>query len=133
MKIVICSITKMPSGFWDYIHLSRSRTDEEDDQAHHNLQEGLFQIASQTCNILVQVNNTNNINFGQDFHYSTSKSSEFEEATTSKGNGRKTTTFFDLEQSVVLLQPKQQSGTSTPTRGRLSIRLSEYKRRLSVS
>ena len=122
----------MPSGFWDYIHLSRSRTDEEDDQAHHNLQEGLFQIASQTCNILVQVNNTNNINLGPDFHYSTSNSSEFAEATTSKGNGRKTTTFFDMEQSVVLLQPKQ-SGSSTPTRGRLSIRLSEYKRRLSVS
>lgn len=30
----------------------------------HNLQEGLFQIASQTCNLLVQVNNTNNISYG---------------------------------------------------------------------
>lgn len=124
----------MPSGFWDYIHLGRSRTDEEDDQAHHNLQEGLFQIASQTCNILVQVNNTNNINVGSDFHYEGSRSSSYSQASTSTGTTRKTT-FFDLEQSVVLLQPKQ-SGTSspsTPTRGRLSIRLSEYKRRLSVS
>lgn len=124
----------MPSGFWDYIHLGRSRTDEEDDQAHHNLQEGLFQIASQTCNILVQVNNTNNINVGSDFHYDGSTSSSFSQASTSTGTTRKTT-FFDLEQSVVLLQPKQSrtSEPSTPTRGRLSIRLSEYKRRLSVS
>lgn len=122
----------MPTGFWDYIHLGRSRTDGEDDQAHHNLQEGLFQIASQTCNILVQVNNTNNINLGSDFHYATSTNSSFSEASTSKGNARKTT-FFDLEQSVVLLQPKQTSGPSRSTsRGRLSIRLSEYKRRLSV-
>lgn len=125
----------MPSGFWDYIHLGRTRTDDDDeDETHHNLQEGLFQIASQTCNILVQVNNTNNINLGSDFHYA-SKTSSFSEASTSANSSRKTT-FFDLEQSVVLLQPKQQSRSSTPltpTRGRLSVRLSEYKRRLSVS
>lgn len=121
----------MSSGFWDYIHLGRSRTYEEDDQAHHNLQEGLFQIASQTCNILVQVNNTN-INVSPDFHYGGSTSSSFSEASTSTGTTRKTT-FFDLEQSVVLLQPKENRAPSTPTRGRLSIRLSEYKRRLSVS
>lgn len=29
-----------------------------------NLKDGLFQIASHTCNLLVQVNNTNNISFG---------------------------------------------------------------------
>lgn len=128
----ISASNKMPSGFWDYIHLSRSRTDDEDedDQTQHNLQEGLFQIASQTCNILVQVNNTNNINFGSNFHYS---SSEFSEASTSSGATRKTT-FFDLEQSVVLLQPKQSKDSvpTTPTKGRFH-RLSEYKRRLSVS
>lgn len=123
----------MPAaGFWDYIHLGRSRTNEDDDeQAHHNLQEGLFQIASQTCNILVQVNNTNNINVGSNYHYS---SSDFSEASTSSRSSRKTT-FFDLEQSVVLLQPKQSrtSSLSTPTKGRFHRRLSEYKRRLSVS
>lgn len=118
----------MPSGFWDYILLSRSRTDESDDQAHHNLQEGLFQIASQTCNILVQVNNTNNVHYN---NFSTSTSSEFPEASTSSSSSRKTT-FFDLEQSVVLLQPKDSKPT-TPTKGRLQHRLSEYKRRLSVS
>lgn len=123
----------MPTaGFWDYIHLSRSRTnDDDDEQAHQSLQEGLFQIASQTCNILVQVNNTNNINVGSNYQYS---SSDFSEASTSTRTTRKTT-FFDLEQSVVLLQPNQSrsSSLSTPTKGRFHHRLSEYKRRLSVS
>lgn len=116
----------MPAGFWDYIHLGRSRTNDEDDDERepHNLQEGLFQIASQTCNILVQVNNTNNINFHSDYS----------EPSTSTGTTRKTT-FFDLEQSVVLLQSKQGkvSAPSTPTRGKFHRQLSEYKRRLSVS
>lgn len=122
----------MPSGFWDYIHLGRTRSDEDDEQAQHNLQEGLFQIASQTCNILVQVNNTNNINVGSNFHYT---DADFQQPSTSTGTTRKTT-FFDLEQSVVLLQPKQSKSPatpSTPTKGRLQHRLSEYKRRLSVS
>lgn len=128
----------MPSGFWDYIHLSRSRThdddDDDEDQAHHNLQEGLFQIASQTCNILVQVNNTNNINIGSSFQYD--KSTDFSQASTSTSRSTSKATFFDLEQSLVLLQPKQSnvspSQPSTPSRGRFH-RLSEYKRRLSVS
>lgn len=127
----------MPSGFWDYIHLSRTTThndddDDDDDQAHHNLQEGLFQIASQTCNILVQVNNTNNINLGSNFQYD--KPSDFSQASTSTTRSTRKTTFFDLEQSVVLLQPEQNktSQPSTPSRGRFH-KLSEYKRRLSVS
>lgn len=48
------SIT-MPS-WWDYLHINRQYRNKR------NLEEGLFQIASQTCNILVKVNNTNNIN-----------------------------------------------------------------------
>lgn len=124
----------MPSAaFWDYIHLGRSRTNEEDDddQAHHNLQEGLFQIASQTCNIIVQFNNTNNINLGSSYHYASG--SHYDEPSTSSSTRK--TTFFDLEQSVVLLQPKhnETSSPSTPTKGRFHHRLSEYKRRLSVS
>lgn len=51
----------MPS-FWDYF--SGGDGGNSNYQAHHNLQEGLLTIASQTCNILVQVNNTNTINFG---------------------------------------------------------------------
>lgn len=34
-------------------------------QSNHNLQEGLFQIATHTCSLLVQVNNTNNISFSR--------------------------------------------------------------------
>ncbi|XP_035450354.2 5'-3' exonuclease PLD3 isoform X1 [Spodoptera frugiperda] len=45
----------MPS-WWDYLHFNRQYHNKR------NLEEGLFQIASQTCNILVKVNNTNNIN-----------------------------------------------------------------------
>lgn len=119
----------MPSGFWDYIHLGRSRTNDGDEEQAHNLQEGLFQIASQTCNILVQVNNTNNINLSYD-GYDTKKNAHF-----SGECSRSTTTknIFDLEQSVVLLQPKgAKLSPPTPTKVRFS-RLSEYKRRLSVS
>lgn len=47
----------MPN-WWDYIHINRSG-----DESSSRLQEGLFQIASQTCSILVQVNNTN-ISYG---------------------------------------------------------------------
>jgi hypothetical protein len=126
----------MPSGFWDYIHLGRSRTTHGDDcdtdEQAHNLQEGLFQIASQTCNILVQVNNTNNINFGYD-DFSARKSGSYGGGESSRSSAQKN--LFDLEQSVVLLQPKGRvtlSPSSTPTKVRFS-RLSEYKRRLSVS
>lgn len=48
----------MPN-FWDNFGFSR-----QGPQTHHNLQDGLFQIASQTCSILVKVNNTNNICYG---------------------------------------------------------------------
>lgn len=125
----------MPSGFWDYIHLSRSHTNPDDgcstDEQAHNLQQGLFQIATQTCNILVQVNNTNNINFGYD-DFSARKSANY--GGESSGSSTQSN-LFDLEQSVVLLQPKGRvtiSPSSTPTKTRFS-RLSEYKRRLSVS
>lgn len=54
----------MPSHWWDYIHIHRTE-DEDSSSMGHDLQAGLLQIASQTCNILVQVNNTNNISYGQ--------------------------------------------------------------------
>lgn len=122
----------MPSGFWDYIHLGRSRTNNcDDEQGHHNLQEGLFQIATQTCNILVQVNNTNNINVGPSFNYKDFDTKQFGECSTSVDLATKKA-LFDLEQSVVLLQPKEGKLPATPTKVRFS-RLSEYRRRLSVS
>lgn len=116
----------MPStAFWDYVHIGRTRVSNEDEdltKSHLNLQEGLFQIASQTCNILVQVNNTNNINLGPNFHYGS------EQQPSTSSNGKKTS-FHDIEQRVVLLQPKKDT---SPQRTRFS-RLSDYKRRLSVS
>lgn len=120
----------MPSGFWDYIHLGRSTTnDGSDEEQAHNLKQGLFQIASNTCNILVQVNNTNNnINLGCG-SFETKKNAHF------GGECSTQSTLFDLEQSIVLLQPKHGAKLSppTPTKVRFS-RLSEYyKRRLSVS
>lgn len=48
----------MPSWF-DYINFNRQYRNVN---KRKGLEEGLFQIASQTCNILVKVNNTNNIN-----------------------------------------------------------------------
>lgn len=48
----------MPN-FWDYFGRGGSSPHKQ-----RNLQDGLFQIASQTCNLLVQVNNTNNISYG---------------------------------------------------------------------
>jgi hypothetical protein len=122
----------MPSGFWDYVHLGRSQTNHDDgcgaDEKPHNLQDGLFQIATQTCNILVQVNNTNNINFGYDDFSAKYGNGESSRSSTQSN-------LFDLEQSVVLLQQKGRvtlSPSSTPTKVRFS-RFSEYKRRLSVS
>lgn len=47
--------------FWDYMNLGRTHAHPENQR---KLQDGLFQIASQTCSLLVQVNNTNNISFG---------------------------------------------------------------------
>lgn len=57
-----CSIRmwKM-TRFWEFFG-------RETPHHHRNLQDGLFQIASQTCSLLVQVNNTNNISYG---HHST--------------------------------------------------------------
>lgn len=129
----------MPSGFWDYVHIGRTKvpSSDDDEPSMRNLQEGLFQIASQTCNILVQVNNTNNISFGPTFYShgqsGSSYSSSEQPSSSTSMNSMKTTTFFDLEQSVVLLDSsKKRTIDKSPTRTRFS-RLSDYKRRLSVS
>lgn len=57
--------------FWDYVHFGRPASsaagteDEDDARQYRHLQEGLRQIGLQSCNILVQVNNTNNISYGR--------------------------------------------------------------------
>lgn len=130
----------MSPSFWDYIHIGRTKVPSNDDDDlpnMRNLQAGLFQIASQTCNILVQVNNTNNISFGESFYSNgqagSSNSSTAQPSTSTSMDSMKKTTFFDLEQSIILLDPsKKRTIDKSPTRTRFS-RLSDYKRRLSVS
>ncbi|XP_017799129.1 PREDICTED: phospholipase D3-like [Habropoda laboriosa] len=41
-----------------------SNRSESSEHAGRNLQDGLFQIASQACHILIQVNNTHNVSYG---------------------------------------------------------------------
>lgn len=56
--LISCYTLENMTRFWDFFGR------ESPPQHHHNLQDGLFQIASQTCSLLVQVNNTNNISYG---------------------------------------------------------------------
>ncbi|XP_050512587.1 5'-3' exonuclease PLD3-like isoform X2 [Diabrotica virgifera virgifera] len=68
-----------------------------------NLQDGLFQIASQTCSLLVQVNNTNNISYGDN-------SSNIHLNTLSSGSRTRTPATEtgrsgDREQLLVLIPP----------------------------
>lgn len=43
--------------FWEHFG-------DRGEDKHRNLQDGLFQIASQTCSLFVHINNTNNISYG---------------------------------------------------------------------
>jgi len=128
----------MPN-FWDYIHVGRS----DDSRPHHNLQEGLFQIASQTCSILVQVNNTNNISYGNNasniqynnFNPGCASTSGCSTSTNRAGpstsNTNRTKDDIDPEQSIVLLPS---SAPSTSGRHNSTKNLfANYKHRLSVS
>ncbi|GJQ69237.1 hypothetical protein Trydic_g6386 [Trypoxylus dichotomus] len=98
--------------FWE--HFGRSSP------KHRNLQEGLFQIASQTCNLLVQVNNTNNISFGNNATNILSNTLD----SFAGYSGRD-----DTEQLVVLLPPSNVSrgsrfkNTGGLLKPRLSVRL----------
>lgn len=127
--------------FWDYVHIGRPA---EERQQYRNLQEGLLQIASQTCNILVQVNNTNNISYGNNAtnvqynNYSPSAGGSRDrdqEAGCSNASGSRRTaggdgSDVDVEQSVVLI-PSTSFGGSI--KGSTKNLFSHYKHRLSVS
>ncbi|KAJ8979443.1 hypothetical protein NQ317_006757 [Molorchus minor] len=74
-----------------------------------NLQDGLFQIASQTCSLLVQVNNTNNISYGHNssnIHLNTLSSGSRIRAT----DVDPTAKAGDREQLLVLIPPSERSG-----------------------
>lgn len=115
---------------WDYIHIGRP-----DRQPHHNLQEGLFQIASQTCSILVQVNNTNNISYGNNSsnvqynnfagHCSSSSSSTGNsDPSQTRYSSSRTSSF--REQSEVLIPSTSVVGNATKNL------FNHYRHRLSV-
>lgn len=112
---------------WDYIHIGRP-----DRPPHHNLQEGLFQIASQTCSILVQVNNTN-ISYGHNssnvqynnFTGPCSSSSSNSDRSHARYNNSRTASF--REQSEVLIPSTSVVGNATKNL------FNHYKHRLSVS
>lgn len=127
--------------FWDYVHIGRPA---EERQQYRNLQEGLLQIASQTCNILVQVNNTNNISYGNNAtnvqynNYSPNAGgsrdsddpSRCSNARSSRGTAAGDSSDVDVEQSVVLI-PSTSFGGSI--KGSTKNLFSHYKHRLSVS
>lgn len=121
--------------FWDYVHIGRPQQEER--QQYRNLQEGLLQIASQTCNILVQVNNTNNISYGDNatnVQYNNYAPRGYggggARPSGSSTGQQQTGGDIDLEQSVELI-PSTSFGGSI--RGSTKNLFSHYKHRLSVS
>ncbi|EFN65992.1 Phospholipase D3 [Camponotus floridanus] len=90
-----------------------------------NLQDGLFQIASQACHILVQVNNTHNVSYGgsnnvNNIAYSkysmaggstTSTTSSSTKGTTSDKTYPKYAESRDKDQDVVVLLPHRKNRT----------------------
>lgn len=82
--------------FWDYFGKSQPKL---------NLQDGLFQIASQTCNLLVQVNNTNNISYGQNATNIHMNNLPLSTPRTSRSRGGDD----DSEQLVVLIPPNDRN------------------------
>ncbi|XP_072752667.1 5'-3' exonuclease PLD3 [Anoplolepis gracilipes] len=88
----------------------------------HNLQDGLFQIASQACHILVQVNNTHNVSYGGSNNvnniayskYSTAGSTAPTTSSSTKGTtADKTYSKYaeprDKDQDVVVLLPHRKN------------------------
>lgn len=118
--------------FWDYVHVGR-----HDRQEHHNLQEGLFQIATQTCSILVQVNNTNNISYGDNAH-NVQYNNFANDASCSAAGSSNTRSYgarFDREQSIVLIPPSKPAARGSTSSASSTARRSffqHYKHRLSV-
>ncbi len=117
--------------FWDYIHIGNRSP-----PPHHNLQEGLFQIASQTCSILVQVNNTNNISYGNNssnIQYNNFAGHSSSSSGTSNSDGSRTRyssssrTASFREQSEVLIPSTSVVGNATKNL------FNHYRHRLSVS
>ncbi|CAG9765227.1 unnamed protein product [Ceutorhynchus assimilis] len=112
--------------FWD--HFGFKSTPRQ-----RNLQDGLFQIASQTCSLLVQVNNTNNISYGDNTanihlnsagtssRHTTSSPDEFPHCGNSRATASDRKNGDDKEQLVVLIPPTVEKRTRSPSHYRPSI------------
>lgn len=96
---------------------------------HRNLQDGLFQIASQTCSLLVQVNNTNNISYGNNSSniHVNNLSHPGPSRTRTPTNSGCSTRDRDREQLLVLIPPNNEKHHKLYRPGLLG------KPRLSVS
>lgn len=104
-----------------------SNRSENTEHGGHNLQDGLFQIASQACHILVQVNNTHNVSYGGNNNVRNiaySKCSDNDEdsirhtaSSTSKANTSTVKSYTKYmkeqgkDQDVVVLLPHRKSRT----------------------
>lgn len=103
-----------------------SNRSENIEHAGHNLQDGLFQIASQTCHILVQVNNTHNISYGgnnnvRNIAYSKCLNSDEDSTRLAASSTTKGTTTVksyskymkdqDKDQDIVVLLPHRKNRT----------------------
>lgn len=143
--------------FWDYVHFGRPGSssgggggaDEDDDRQYRHLQEGLRQIGLQSCNILVQVNNTNNISYGR--HASNVQYNNFSAGFAGAGGGggggrssrsRRGGADDDSDLNDVLIAGPSSSSSSTAQasssalgviKGSTRNLFSHYKHRLSVS
>lgn len=102
--------------FWE--HFGR------DPPRHRNLQDGLFQIASQTCSLLVQVNNTNNITYGH--HATNIQCNSLQNPLPRARSSGTGSSEADREQLLVLIPPNDNATkfkTGTEKKVKLSVRL----------
>ncbi|XP_076245485.1 5'-3' exonuclease PLD3 isoform X2 [Calliopsis andreniformis] len=109
-------------SFFSWKGSSRS---ENVEHAGRNLQDGLFQIASQACHILVQVNNTHNVSYGGNNNVKNVASSKYSAknedvvslatCSASKGTASSLKSYTkyakeqDKDQDVVVLLPHRKS------------------------
>lgn len=117
--------------FWDYYFSkgdgTASSSSASSSSTHRNLQDGLFQIATQTCNLLVQVNNTNNISYGGNSMNISCNSIPSPSSINHANNTTDGNLSQEQEQLLVLIPPVNGKGgarfkqTGTIKRPRLSV------------
>lgn len=136
--------------FWDYVHFGRPSAstagteDEDDARQYRHLTEGLRQIGLQSCNILVQVNNTNNISYGRNAtnvqYNNFSPQHGFGGGGGRSSRGGHGSDHIDTELSDVLIPTATAAATTAASSSALGVikgstrnLFSHYRHRLSVS